>query len=122
MKCAISLMLEKTHSYRKYAKILVDMHEDCMSPLNLVMVLCTAKSLGHFSPYGSYWASLTLINDRVDPEFVENLISHVERWSRIHAPLRPRLLHLRAEILSKQSPIDVPQSLFALLIIGHKTF
>jgi len=122
MKCAISLMLEKTHSYRKYAKILVDMHEDCMSPLNLVMVLCTAKSLGHFSPYGSYWASLSLINDRVDPEFVENLISHVERWSRIHAPLRPRLLHLRAEILSKQSPIDVPQSLFALLIIGHKTF
>ena len=122
MKCAISLMLEKTHSYRKYAKILVDMHEDCMSLPNLTMVLCSAKSLGHFSPYGSYWASLSLINDHVDPDFVEKFISHVERWSRVHAPLRPRMLHLRAEILSEKSPAEEPQTLLALLIIGRKTF
>lgn len=32
MKCAISLMLEKNHGYRKYAKILIDMHENCKSP------------------------------------------------------------------------------------------
>jgi hypothetical protein len=69
--------------------------------------LCPAKALGHFSPYGTYWAALSLINDRVNPDFVEKLVSHVERWSRVHTPLLPRFLHLRAEIMSQESPHEV---------------
>ena len=74
---------------------------------DLATYLFLAKALGHFSPYGTYWAALSLIRDRVNPDFVEKLVSHVERWSRVHAPLLPRFLHLRAEIMSYQSPNKV---------------
>jgi hypothetical protein len=49
MKCAISLMLEKSHGYRKYAKILVDMHENCTPFLTCFHpILMPSKSSGPF--------------------------------------------------------------------------
>jgi hypothetical protein len=49
MKCAISLMLEKSHGYRKYAKILVDMHENCTPFLTCFhAILMPSKSFGPF--------------------------------------------------------------------------
>jgi hypothetical protein len=70
--------------------------------------MMAAKSLGHFSPYGSYWAALSLINDGMDKEIVEKYVSHVEKWSKSHLPLIPRYLHLRAELACAFDAFEAP--------------
>jgi hypothetical protein len=65
-----------------------------------------AKALGHYSPYGSYWAALSLISDGADQKDVEKYIDHVEKWSKQHVLLKPRLLHLHAEIATKSNTFE----------------
>jgi hypothetical protein len=64
-----------------------------------------AKALGHFSPYGSYWAAMSLLVQGADVNNVEKFVAHVEKWSLEHTLLRPRVLHLRAE-LACRSDVD----------------
>jgi hypothetical protein len=66
-----------------------------------------AKALGHFSPYGSYWTALSLIIDGVDQEVINKYVSHVDKWSQEHILLRPRILHLRAELASRSDRVEV---------------
>ena len=70
--------------------------------------MITAKALGHFSPYGSYWVALSLINDGMDEQIIEKYVSHVENWSKTHLPLRPRYLHLRAELACTFDAFEAP--------------
>jgi hypothetical protein len=65
-----------------------------------------AKALGHFSPYGSYWAALSLIRDGADQEIIKKYVTHVDKWSQEHILLRPRILHLRAELASESDPVE----------------
>lgn len=75
-----------------------------------------AKALGYKSPYGSYWVGLSLINDGVDDRDVETYIKHVESWSKEHPPLKPRLLHLRAELACRSDTVEVIQAIHHNLI------
>jgi hypothetical protein len=68
--------------------------------------MLAAKFLGHFSPHGSYWAALSLISDGEAEEVVEKYIAHAEKWSHQHVILRPRVLHLRAEIASRTNTFE----------------
>jgi hypothetical protein len=65
------------------------------------------RALGHYSPYGSYWAALSMITDGADPATVEKYVEHVAMWSKEHTLLRPRILHLRAELTCKVNVIEV---------------
>lgn len=63
--------------------------------------------MGHYSPYGSYWAALSMIIDGEDEHITQKYVDHVDNWSREHVLLRPRILHLRAELASNSDPIEV---------------
>jgi len=51
-----------------------------------------------------------LINDGMDEQNVAKYVGHVERWSKSHSPLRPRFLHLRAELACRFDAFEVPSS------------
>lgn len=87
-----------------------------LPPLGYENLMITAKALGHFSPYGSYWAALSLINDAMDKQIIEKHVSHVENWSKTHLPLRPRYLHLRAELACSFDAFE------ARRVISHTEF
>jgi hypothetical protein len=85
-------------THKKYVEILYELHENSF----LTPVKCTAddiaKGLGHYSAYGSYWLSLSLIADGVEESRIEKFINYVEKWSQHQNRLKPRLLHLKAEL------------------------
>ena len=62
------------------------------------ILLMIAKALGHPSAYGTYWLSLSLITDGLEQSQIEKFINYVEVWSQHHIRLKPRILHLRAEL------------------------
>jgi hypothetical protein len=62
-----------------------------------------AKALGYYSGYSSYWLALSLISDGVEESRVEKLLTHLEKWSDQHTLLKPRLLHLQAELACRTS-------------------
>lgn len=66
-----------------------------------------AKALGHYSAYGTYWLSLSLITDGLEQSQIEKFINYVEIWSQLHIRLKPRLLHLRAELQCRTSVGEV---------------
>jgi hypothetical protein len=79
-------------------KMLMDMHEH---GFYLRETLTLGKAIGHFSPYGSYWVAMCLIYEGADDKTIEKFAAHVETWSCVHPLLRPRALHLRAELASR---------------------
>src|SRR5262245_11864261 len=105
-------MLEKTYGYQKYAKILLELHERCRPLLNAALANLQAKALGHVSPFGSYWIALSLINDGEANELVEQYLGRVSKWSVQILILRPRVLHLRAELACRTNPSEVLSCLF----------
>ena len=66
-----------------------------------------AKSLGFFAPYGSYWVALSMIQDGEEVRHIEKYIKHVEEWTKVHTILKPRCLHLRAELASRTDTVEV---------------
>jgi hypothetical protein len=90
-------MLEKTFRYREYCNILKGLHKDSITPIQ-ALVNMEVKALGFYSPYGSYWIALSMINDKEDPDHIEPFVKHVETWSEMHISLKPRASHLRAEL------------------------
>ena len=103
MRCAISFSLEKGLVHRKYAEILNEMHESSdLKPMGLPANF-VAKGLGYYAAHSSYWLSLSLISDGAEEKYVEKVVTHVEKWSHQHSRLKPRLLHLRAELACRTS-------------------
>jgi hypothetical protein len=103
MRCAVSFVLEKGTVHRKFAEILKEIHENSdLTPVDHPSNII-AKPLGYYSAYGSYWLSLSLISDGVEESNIEKFLTHLEKWSYQHGGLKPRYLHLRAELACRTS-------------------
>ena len=103
--CSVCFLLEKSLRYRKYASILIEIHESGFPTIESLTHI--AKAFGHISPYTSYWAALSLIEDGVEAEHVDQYVTQVEKWSRQHKQLRARLLHLLAELACRTNAFEV---------------
>ena len=73
-----------------------------------------AKVWGYHGPYGSYWIVLSGIMDGVDENITRNLVMHVEKWSQQHSLLKPRHLHLLAELAGRSDAKEVLHQRFIL--------
>lgn len=109
IKCAISLILEKTLAHRKYRKVLMELHKDSRSVWPRI-ANSSVKAIGFYSPYGSYWIALSLTDDGQDVDLIEPFVKHVESWSKQHNSLKPRALHLRAELACRSNIAEVYHS------------
>lgn len=99
-------MLEDGRACKQYTKILFDLRQNG-SCLTQIILTSKAKAWGYHAPYGDYWIALSLIIDGVDENIILKLVMHVEKWSHQHISLKPRHLHLQAELAGRTSPSGV---------------
>lgn len=78
-----------------------------VSGTRILMAYLLVKPLGHYSPYGSYWIALSMISDGDENSDVEPYVDYVHRWSKQHIALKPRFLHLRAELARQNDHTEV---------------
>lgn len=99
-------MLEDGRGCKQYTKLLFDLRQNGSCLMQMCLTL-TAKAWGYLAPYGSYWIALSLIMDGEDESIIQKLLMHVENWSHQHSLLKPRHLHLQAELAWRSDVSEV---------------